>query len=90
MENENDILSKIQPDMPAGPYLLGYAQAVRDLNKDWDVFRREAAKEMLPLTATFKITKGDTLIRTIPMKAAVKTAIEYADELIRQLREDKK
>ena len=90
MKNENDILSKIQPDMPAGPYLLGYAQAVRDLNKDWDVFRREAAKEMLPLTATFKITKGDTLIRTIPMKAAVKTAIEYADELIRQLREDKK
>lgn len=90
MENENEILSKIPPEIPAGPYLLGYAQAVSDLNKDWDTFRREVAKEMLPLTATFKITKGDTLVRTIPMKAAVKTAIEYADELVRQLKENEK
>ena len=90
MKNENDILSRIPSEMPMGPYLLGYAQAVSDLNKDWDTFRREAAKDMLPLTATFKITKGDTLIATIPMKAAVKTAIEYADELIKQLKEDEK
>ena len=90
MENENEVLSKIPPEIPAGPYLTGYAQAVHDLNKDWDTFRRGVAKEMLPLTATFKITKGDTLIRTIPMKAAVKTAIEYADELVRQLKENEK
>ena len=47
MENENDILSKIPSDMPMRPYLLGYAQAVHDLSKDWDAFRRDAAKDIL-------------------------------------------
>ena len=81
MENENDILSKIQQDMPAGPYLLGYAQAVHDLNKDWDAFRRDAAKDIL--CAIISTTVGAN-------PKDITMAIDIADELIKQLQEEKK
>ena len=81
MENENDILSKIPSGMPAGPYLLGYAQAVHDLNKDWDVFRRDAAKDIL--CAIISTTVGAN-------PEDVTMAIDIADELIKQLQEDEK
>ena len=80
MENENDILSKIPLDIPAGPYLLGYAQAVHDLNKDWDTFRREAAKDILCALI---------IHCSLPCRDGVRISIEYADELIKQLKEDK-
>ena len=79
MENENDILSKIPLDMPAGPYLLGYVQAVYDLNKDWDAFRRDAAKDIL--CAIISTTVGAN-------PKDVTMAIDIADELIRQLKND--
>ena len=83
MENENDILSKIPLDMQAGPYLTGYAQAVSDLNKDWDTFRKDAAKDVLPAI----IAKKSSMCS---FKEVVKEAVQFADELIRQLREDEK
>lgn len=83
MENENDILSKIPLDMQAGPYLTGYAQAVSDLNKDWDTFRREAAKDVLPAV----IAKKSSMCSS---EEVVKEAVQFADELIRQLRKDEK
>ena len=78
MKNENDILSKIPSDMPAVPYILGYTQAVHDLNKDWDSFRREATKDIL--CAIISTTVGAN-------PKDVTMAIEIADELIKQLKE---
>ena len=80
MENENDILSKIPLDMQAGPYLTGYAQAVSDLNKDWDTFRREAAKDIL----AGWYSNPDSNDRRLEQMAQI--AIEQADELIKQLK----
>jgi len=86
MENENDILSKIPSDMPAGPYLLGYAQAVHDLNKDWGAFRREAAKDILAgMMAHPRVTYGE-----FTAEGLCKNAILFADELIKQLKEGEK
>ena len=82
MENEDDILSKIPLDMPAGPYLLGYTQAVSDLNKDWDTFRREAAKDIL--CSMIVVNCPDRFGGTL-----TKVAVEWADELIKQLQEGK-
>lgn len=84
MENENDILSKIPLEMPVGPYLLGYAQAVSDLNKDWDTFRREAAKDML---SAIMVQNGQDFFSSQHHPFIVKKAIELTDELIKQLRE---
>ena len=80
MKNENDILSKIPSDMPAVPYILGYTQAVHDLNKDWDTFRREAAKDIL--CAIISTTVGAN-------PKDITMAIDIADELIKQLQEEK-
>lgn len=55
---------------------------------DWQAFRREAAKEMLPITSNWKLTKaGGTASISISKEAACKLAISYADELIKQLKE---
>lgn len=55
---------------------------------DWQAFRREAAKEMLPITSNWKLTKaGGTASIPISKEAACKLAISYADELIKQLKE---
>ena len=51
---------------------------------DWIEFRKEVAKTMLPITANWKLTKGDASI-SIPKEAAVKLAVEYADALIDEL-----
>lgn len=85
MKNENDVISKIPPDMPAEPYLLGYTQAVHDLNKDWDSFRREAAKDML---SAIMVQNGQDFFTKSHYPFVVKAAIDLADELIKQLRED--
>ena len=87
MKNEDDILSKIPSDMPAGPYLLGYAQAVHDLDKDWDTFRREAAKDILSgMMAHPKVIYDENGARAL----LVEYAVLYADELIEKLKEDEK
>lgn len=57
---------------------------------DWDAFRREVAKDMLTFTAQMKLTKEGVVLRMASKEAAVKLAIEYADELIKQLKEWKK
>lgn len=50
---------------------------------DWDAFRREAARDLMPLAASVCDYRG------YPGKF-VETAIEMADELIFQLRQEKK
>lgn len=52
----------------------------------WRNFRCSIASKMLPVTSEWKLTKGDASI-SIPKEAAAKLAIEYADELIKQLQE---
>ena len=68
-------------------YLEGYQDCKKD---NEDNFRREIAMKMLSVTATMKITKDSATVRIISKEGAAKLAIEYADELIRQLKEDKK
>ena len=87
MKNENDILSKIPSDMPIGPYLLGYAQAVHDLNKDWDTFRREAAKDILAgMMSNVPLSEyGNT-----DAECMAEYAVLYADKLIKRLKEGEK
>lgn len=89
MKNENDILSKIPSDIPVGPYLLGYAQAVYDLNKDWDTFRRDAAKDVLCAVLAGGIANGAKGFNA-QKEEVVNASIGVADELIKQLREDEK
>lgn len=52
---------------------------------DWDAFRREAAKDILAA-----IISGDKLHCPLSVEEASNVAIQYADELIKQLKEDKK
>jgi len=59
---------------------------------DWNAYQREVAMRMLPITSQWKLTKQsdkDSIPVSIgiPMEASVKIAIEYADELIKQLKE---
>ena len=59
---------------------------------DWDVYRREVAMRMLPITSQWKLTKQSKkdsipVFIGIPMEASVKIAIKYANELIKQLKE---
>ena len=56
---------------------------------DWASFRREAAMRMLPITSEWRLSKKDVTVG-IPKEAACKLAIEYADELIKQLKEESK
>ena len=48
---------------------------------DWYAYRREAARDLLPFAAELRDHIGGP-------KVFVKTAIELADELIRQLKEE--
>ena len=84
MENENDILSKIPVDIPAGPYILGYVQAVHDLNKDWDAFQRDAAKDILCAVLAGGIANGANGFDA-QKEELVNVSIGMADELIKQL-----
>lgn len=86
MKNENDILSKIPSDMPAVPYILGYTQAVHDLNKDWDSFRREATKDILCAVLAGGIANGANGFDA-QKEELVNVSIGMADELIKQLKE---
>ena len=55
---------------------------------DWSSFRREAAKDVLPAMINWRrINKAGTNL-LISKEEAVKLAIEYADELIRQLKQE--
>ena len=70
-------------------YEQGYNQAIKDLDIcDWQAFRREIAMKMLPVTATMKITKNSATVRMISKEGAARLAIEYADELINQLKQE--
>ena len=57
---------------------------------NWSSFRREAAMKMLPVTATMKITKDSATVRMISKEGAARLAIEYVDELIKQLKDENK
>lgn len=60
-------------------------------DNDWQAFRREVAKHMLPVASNWKLTKADgTASIPISKEAACKLAIEYADELIKQLQKNTK
>ena len=65
------------------------SEKIEDFN--WEEYRREVAMRMLPVTSQWKLTKqsnNETYVSIgIPMTASVKIAIEYADELIKQLKE---
>lgn len=50
---------------------------------DWEKFRREAAKDLMPLAAEMCDYCGD-------LEKFVEKAIEIADELIKQLKKEKK
>lgn len=74
-------------------YKLGYAdgmeaaQRLQEETIDWDLFRAEAAKDILAGIATrpeLYINEKDRC------KAAVSDAVALADELVKQLRKDEK
>lgn len=52
-----------------------------EIDWDWEKFRREAAKDLMPMARQMDIGGYPSSI--------VKTAIGLADELIRQLKEEK-
>lgn len=62
-------------------YEEGYNQAIRDLdNCDWSAFRREVAKDILCEMVSGGYSKGRE-------EAQASLAVDYADELIKQLKE---
>ena len=70
-------------------YEQGYNQAIKDLNDcDWKAFRREAVKDILPAMINWRRINGAGANILISKEEAVKLAIEYADELIKQLKEN--
>jgi len=82
----------LQNDIPIDEalYEKGYNQAIKDLdNFDWQSFRANAVKDILCASITGGIARGADGF--VSQKATlVMGAIEVADELIRQLREDEK
>ena len=56
---------------------------------DWSFFRREVAKDILPTMINWRRTNGAGANILISKEEAVKLAIEYADELIKQLKDEK-
>ena len=65
-------------------YEQGYNQAIKDLDGfDWRAFRREAAKDILAgMMAHQRITYGSNY------EILAKYAVTYADELIKQLKQE--
>ena len=55
---------------------------------DWSSFRREAAKDILPAIINWRRMNGAGANILISKEEATKLAIEYADELIRQLKQE--
>lgn len=55
---------------------------------DWDAFRREAAKDILPAMINWRRINGAGANILISKEAAVKLAIEYADALIAKLKQE--
>lgn len=56
---------------------------------DWDAFRREAAKDILAGFAG-SVMMDDDILEDKTVKDLVKTAVMWADELIKQLKEGQK
>lgn len=56
---------------------------------DWDAFRREAAKDILAGFAG-SVMRDDDILEDKTVKDLVKTAVMWADELIKQLKEGQK
>lgn len=54
---------------------------------DWSSFRREAAKDILPTIINWRRLNEAGANLLISKEEAVKLAIEYADELIKQLKD---
>lgn len=77
---------------PVGPiriykiYQEGYQD--RELD-DLDAFRREAAKDILAGFAG-SVMRDDDILEDKTVKDLVKTAVMWADELIKQLKEEQK
>lgn len=53
---------------------------------DWEQRRYEIAKEMMPIASTQKVLNQAGAILTISRKGAAKWAVEYADDLIAELK----
>jgi len=56
---------------------------------DWDAFRRETAKDILAGFAG-SVMRDDDILEDKTVKDLVKTAVVWADELIKQIKEAKK
>ena len=55
---------------------------------DWSSFRREVAKDILPAMINWRRTNEAGANLLISKEEAVKLAIEYANELIKQLKQE--
>ena len=55
---------------------------------DWSSFRREAAKDILPAMINWRRVNEAGANILISKEEAAKLAIEYADELIKQLKQE--
>ena len=66
-------------------YQEGYQD--RELD-DWATFRREAAKDILAGFAG-SVMRDDDILEDKTVKDLVKTAVIWADELIKQIKEEK-
>ena len=73
----DDILRLIPEEMEAATWLHGYATAVKHLGKDWDSFRREAARDILCAIISDKWAT----------KSTVERAVKLADELVNELKD---
>lgn len=70
-------------------YEQGYNQAIKDLdNCDWQAFRREAAKDILPAMINWRRVNEAGANILISKEEAAKLAIKYADELIKLLKQE--
>lgn len=70
------------------PY-YAYKQGLQDgASCDWEAFRREAAKDFMTAIIAREAPQYDFACRNVSIR--VSEAIMWADELIKQLREEKK
>lgn len=72
------------------PY-FAYKQGLQDaVAYTWDSFRREAAKDILAGMVHHRVLSDSSDRFYIPKEQVVSAAIGLADELIKQLREERK
>ena len=80
----------MEVDLTKTPIIDAFNSKDHDLsltvNNYLEAIRLETASRMLPVTSEWHLRKGDSQI-SISKEAACMIAIEYVDELIKQLKE---